>query len=214
MKNWNIVEVPAPNMLEDMFPHSMPPHVVFDSPVTETVCGKTYTLNPADMKTRDIHITDTTFRDGQQSRPPYSVEEILTLFDLIHKLGGPQGVIRQTEFFLYSANDRKVVEKCLEKNYKFPEITGWIRAEVEDLHLPAKLGLKETGMLTSCSDYHIFHKLRLDRKRAFRKIYHPRKRSHCTGRPSPLPPRRYHPCRHRRFCHSLRPGTDANFRRR
>jgi len=169
MKNWNIVEVPSPNMFEDMFPHVMPPHVVFDSPITETVCGKTYTIDPSKMKDRDIHITDTTFRDGQQSRPPYTVEEILRLFELIHKLGGPNGVIRQTEFFLYSANDRKVVEKCLEKGYRFPEITGWIRAEVDDLHLPAKLGLKESGMLTSCSDCHIFHKLRLDRRRAFEK---------------------------------------------
>ena len=101
-----------------MFPHVMPPHVVFDSPVTETVCGKTYTIDPADMKTRDIHITDTTFRDGQQSSPPYSVEEILNLFELIHKLGGPNGVIRQTEFFLYQRQQpqsrRKMPRKRLQ----------------------------------------------------------------------------------------------------
>ena len=139
------------------------------SPLPKPSAAKLIPSTLPTLKDRDIHITDTTFRDGQQSRPPYTVEEILKLFELIHKLGGPNGVIRQTEFFLYSVNDRKVVEKCLEKGYKFPEITGWIRAEVDDLHLPAKLGLKETGMLTSCSDYHIFHKLRLDRKRAFEK---------------------------------------------
>ncbi len=112
----------------------------------------------------EIWITDTTFRDGQQSRPPYTPEQIGTLFDFLHRLGGDQGVIRQSEFFLYSKRDQKALELCQEKNYRFPEITGWIRADSEDLHLVQSLGLKETGILTSVSDYHIF--LKLKKKRA------------------------------------------------
>ena len=50
----------------------------------------------------DIWITDTTFRDGQQSRPPYTVEQIEKLFDYMHRLSGEKGLIRQTEFFLYT----------------------------------------------------------------------------------------------------------------
>ncbi|MBN2376561.1 MAG: hypothetical protein JXD22_09175 [Sedimentisphaerales bacterium] len=169
MKKMEITEIKEPNLLEDIFPHEMPPHIVFDGSVTEQLNGKTYTINPADMQKRDIHITDTTFRDGQQARPPYTVQQTVDLFDLISKVGGPNGVIRQTEFFLYSKKDREAVEKCLELGHKFPEITGWVRAEPEDVHLAASVGLRETGMLTSCSDYHVFMKLKMDRRQALDK---------------------------------------------
>ena len=46
-----------------------------------------------------IWITDTTFRDGQQSRAPYTTEQIVRLYDYMHRLGGPNGIIRQSEFF-------------------------------------------------------------------------------------------------------------------
>ena len=160
-------EVSEPVLLADMFPHSAPPHIVFDEPIHEEFDGETYTIHPIDLKKRDIRITDTTFRDGQQARPPYTVEQTVELFDLVSKLSGPRGIIRQTEFFLYSHKDRAAVEKCLERGYRYPEITGWIRADSGDLGLVPKVGLKETGMLTSCSDYHIFMKLKLDRRKAF-----------------------------------------------
>jgi len=169
MAQLKINEVAEPNLIAEMFPHVAPPRVAFEGAVSEQLDGETFTVNPSDMKTRDIHITDTTFRDGQQSRPPYTVEQILQLFDFLVRLSGPQGVIRQTEFFLYSAADREAVEKCQQLGHKFPEVTGWIRAEPEDLHLALKMGLKETGMLTSCSDYHIFYKLKMDRGKALDK---------------------------------------------
>ena len=37
----------------------------------------------------------------------------MDIYDLIHKLGGPRGIIRQCEFFLYTDKDREAVEKCL-----------------------------------------------------------------------------------------------------
>ena len=169
MKKLEIKEVSQPNLFENMFPHEIPPHIVFDEPVTERINGESFTVNPADMHTRDIFITDTTFRDGQQARPPYTVEQITKLFDFISRLSGPNGVIRQTEFFLYSKADRQAVEKCQELGYQYPEITGWIRAEPEDLDLALRMDLKETGMLTSCSDYHIFYKLKMDRRQALDK---------------------------------------------
>lgn len=114
----------------------------------------------------EIWITDTTFRDGQQARPPYTVEQIVQLYKLLHRLGGAKGKIKQTEFFLYSEKDREAVRRCQELDYKFPEITGWIRASRKDLELVKQMGLKETGILTSCSDYHIFLKLQKSRKQA------------------------------------------------
>jgi len=164
-----IREVSEPVLFADMFPHDTPPHIVFEGPIHESMDGEVYEINPSEVRERDICITDTTFRDGQQARPPYTITQITDLYDLLNRLSGPNGVIRQTEFFLYSNKDKEAVEKCLERGYEFPEVTGWIRADKGDLGLVVKMGLKETGMLTSCSDYHIFKKLRLDRKKAFDK---------------------------------------------
>jgi len=164
-----IKEISEPNLLADRFPHTVPPHIVFDGQISEELDGQRFTIDPAELQSRDIHITDTTFRDGQQARPPYTVEQIVKLFDLLSKLSGPNGVVRQTEFFIYSPKDKQAVEECQARGHRYPEITGWIRAEAVDLRLVGPMKLKETGMLTSCSDYHIFHKLKLDRAKAFDK---------------------------------------------
>ena len=114
-------------------------------------------------------ITDTTFRDGQQSTAPFTVEQIVKIFEMLSRLGGKKGIIRQSEFFLYSEKDRKAVEKCKELNLKFPEITSWIRANAKDFELVKQMEIKETGILVSCSDYHIFNKMKLTRKQAVEK---------------------------------------------
>ena len=54
----------------------------------------------------------------------------------------------------------------MEKGYKFPEITSWNRASKKDFELVKEIGLKETGILVSCSDYHIFYKMKMTRKQA------------------------------------------------
>ena len=147
-------DVQKPNVFRNMFPYSEIPKIPFND---RTV--------PHNMP-REIWITDTTFRDGQQSRAPYSTEQIVTIFDYLHKLGGPNGMIRASEFFLYSKKDRDAVYKCMERGYQFPEVTSWIRASKEDFKLVKELGMKETGILVSCSDYHIFMKLKMTRRQA------------------------------------------------
>ena len=57
----------------------------------------------------------------------------------------------------------------MELGYEFPEITTWIRASKKDFELVKSIGIKETGILVSCSDYHIFHKMGLTRKQALEK---------------------------------------------
>jgi len=139
----------------------------FDGLWTEKIEGKTVTFNPAARVAQDIHITDTSFRDGQQARPPYSVAQQVTLYEMLSRLSGPNGVIRQTEFFLYTKNDRIALDKCRELNLTYPEITGWIRAVPADLPLIIKAELSESAMLTSSSDYHIFYKQKRTRQQAF-----------------------------------------------
>lgn len=114
----------------------------------------------------EIWITDTTFRDGQQSRAPFTVDQIVHLYSLMHKLGGPRGIIRQSEFFVYTEKDREALRRCMELGYEFPEITSWIRASKKDFELVKSLGIKETGVLVSCSDYHIYNKMGLTRAKA------------------------------------------------
>ena len=142
-----------PNLLRNQFPYTSVPKIIFD--------GVLETPDPAE----EIWITDTTFRDGQQARPPYKPEHIVDLYTLMHRLGGPRGIIRQCEFFVYSLRDREALEGCLALNYEYPEVTGWIRANAEDFKLVKAIGLKETGILTSVSDYHIFLKLRKSRRK-------------------------------------------------
>jgi isopropylmalate/homocitrate/citramalate synthase len=153
---FELKNVKEPVLYRDMFPYSSVPRVVLQDRLIQTNIPK------------DIWITDTTFRDGQQSRPPYTPKQIVDIFDFMHRMGGPNGVIRQTEFFLYSEKDREAVRLCRERGYRYPEITGWIRANKNDFKLVKEMGLKETGILTSCSDYHIFLKLNLSRKDALK----------------------------------------------
>jgi len=162
----NLIHTDKPNLIEDIFSYDQIPRITFDGKIYEEVDGKLIQFDPADLLTRDIHITDTTFRDGQQARPPYTVEQIVQIYSMLSKLGGPNGVIRQSEFFLYSAKDKEAVQKCQELGHPYPEITGWIRAEKGDFRLVKEMGLKETGMLTSCSDYHIFNKMHKTREKA------------------------------------------------
>ena len=114
-------DVPKPNVFRNMFPYSEIPKIPFNDRIV-----------PHNMP-KNIWITDTTFRDGQQSRAPYSTEQIVTIFDYLHRLGGPNGMIR---------------------------------ASKEDFKLVKEIGMKETGILVSCSDYHIFLKLKMTRRQA------------------------------------------------
>jgi isopropylmalate/homocitrate/citramalate synthase len=159
-KSHPLVDRTEPNLLEGTFPYSLPPLISFDGPMIEQIDGKVVKFDPATVKSRDIFITDTTFRDGQQARPPYTADQMVHIYDMLAKLGGPHGVIRQTEFFLYTSNDRRTLERCRDLGHRYPECTGWIRANKGDFRLVKEAGLKETGMLTSCSDYHIFQKLK------------------------------------------------------
>ena len=147
-------DVEKPNGFRNMFPYDEIPKIPFNDRIV-----------PHDMP-KNIWITDTTFRDGQQSRAPYTTEQIVTIYDYLHKLGGPNGMIRASEFFLYSKKDRDAVYKCMERGYEFPEVTSWIRASKEDFKLVKEIGMKETGILVSCSDYHIFLKLKMTRRQA------------------------------------------------
>ena len=151
---YTLQDVDEPNLYREVYPYTEIPKVAFN-----------HRRVPFSMP-EEIWITDTTFRDGQQSRAPYTASQIVDLYKMLNRLGGPKGIIRQSEFFVYTKKDREAVERCMDLGYEFPEITTWIRAKKEDFKLVKDIGIKETGILVSCSDYHIFKKLGLSRGEA------------------------------------------------
>lgn len=153
----SLQDVAEPKLYREMFDYDSVPRILFNFRNVPMRCPK------------EIWITDTTFRDGQQSQSPFKVEHIVNLFKLMSRLGGEKGIIRQSEFFIYSEKDREAVRKCQELGLKFPEITSWIRANDNDFKLVKEMGLKETGILVSCSDYHIFKKMNMTRRQAMDK---------------------------------------------
>ncbi len=154
---YSLQDVSAPNLYRETFSYDEVPKTTFN-----------HRRVPLGMP-KEIWITDTSLRDGMQSVEPYTVDQVVRIYKLLSKLGGPYGIIRQTEFFVYSEKDRRALRKCQELGLRFPEITTWIRASREDFKLVKDLDVKETGMLVSCSDYHIFKKLGLTRKQAMDK---------------------------------------------
>jgi len=166
------IEEGLPNLLEMMFPFSEVPQARFDGKAYEEIDGELVEFDFGKRKAAPLVLSDTTFRDGQQARPPYTMRQMVDLYLLLAKLSGPNQVISNTEFFLYSDNDVETVTACLDefsRNPHYPEPTAWIRGLRDDslyLKLMQHLGIRETGLLSSCSDYHIFLKLKKNWKTA------------------------------------------------
>lgn len=153
----SLQDVENPNLHRQVFTYGKIPKTAFNMRHVPMECPK------------DLYISDTTFRDGQQAMQPFDVKDIVELYKKLHRLGGKNGMIRQSEFFLYSDKDKEAVKKCLDLGYEFPEVTSWIRASEKDFELVKEFGIRETGILVSCSDYHIFKKMNMTRKQAMDK---------------------------------------------
>ncbi|MFH1880537.1 MAG: 2-isopropylmalate synthase [Bacillota bacterium] len=151
---YELQDVTEPNLYREIFDYDHIPKITFNNRLVP--------INIPD----EIWMTDTTFRDGQQSVSPFSVKQIVHLFKLLSHLGGPNGLVRQSEFFIYTKKDREALEECQALGLAFPEITSWIRANPADFDLVKAVGVEETGILVSCSDYHIFKKMKMTRAQA------------------------------------------------
>ena len=141
-----VKDVPTP----DYFPESFPPE---DFPRYD------WTTKPQALP-KDVWTTETTHRDGQQGGLPLTTAQALEIYDILCAFTGASGAIRQAEFFVYRESDRRALEGALERFRSGAPIepTTWIRAKREDAELIRTLGVKETGMLASASDFHTFHK--------------------------------------------------------
>ena len=77
---YSLQDVDEPNLYREVYPYDEIPKVAFN-----------HRRVPLSMP-EEIWITDTTFRDGQQSRAPYSTEQIVDLYKMLNRLGGPKGI--------------------------------------------------------------------------------------------------------------------------
>ena len=136
----------GPDYIESVFPRS-------DFPRYDWVA------RPAALPA-EVWTTETTHRDGQQGGMPLAAEQSGRIYEAICGFTRDSGAIRQAEFFVYRESDRRALEAALGRwNAGAPvEPTTWIRAAAKDVELIRSLGVRETGMLASISDYHTFHK--------------------------------------------------------
>ena len=81
-----LVDVDTPNVFRNLFHYDEIPKIAFNDRIV-----------PHSMPD-EIWITDTTFRDGQQSRAPYSTDQIVTIFDYMHRLGVRRGRFVRVNF--------------------------------------------------------------------------------------------------------------------
>jgi isopropylmalate/homocitrate/citramalate synthase len=141
-----IVDRPEPELFPEAFPRAGFPVYA-------------WTVRPEHLP-EAVWATETTHRDGQQGGLPLTVEQGVRIYELQCAFTGDSGAIRQAEFFVYRDADRRMLEAALDRFRDGAPIepTTWIRASRRDAELVREIGVRETGMLASASDYHTFYK--------------------------------------------------------
>lgn len=144
-----------------IIPEPLQPEYFEESFPLHTFPAYTWTARPTTLP-EAVWTTETTHRDGQQGGLPLTAEQSLRIYDIFCRFSGASGAIRQAEFFVYRASDRQALEGALERFQGGAPVepTTWIRATTKDVALISSLGIRETGMLASASDYHTFHKFK------------------------------------------------------
>jgi isopropylmalate/homocitrate/citramalate synthase len=141
-------ELQARNYFPDQFPKDRFP-------------SRGWTERPASFPA-EAWTTETTHRDGQQGGLPLTAEQSVRIYELLCRFTGKSGAIRQAEYFVYRKQDLYGFRAAQERHASGAPIepTTWIRAAVKDVQLIQSLGVKESGLLASISDYHVFHKFK------------------------------------------------------
>jgi isopropylmalate/homocitrate/citramalate synthase len=119
---------------------------------------------------QEVFVSDSTLRDGAQMPGiVIPVRHRLKIFDYLHRMR-----VEKLELFLFSDSDKAAARSMLDYSYQLPEITGWARANPDDIDLVLAMeGIKEVGILMSISDAHITTKLGLkSRSEAEEKFLH------------------------------------------
>ena len=119
-------------------------------------------------KGQELFISDSTIRDGSQMPGiVMSKKQKLQIFEYLHQMG-----IEKLETFVFNPRDKEAAREMLNKGYEFPEVTGWARANPDDIDIVLEMdGIEETGILMSVSDSHIIDKMGLPSREAAEEKY-------------------------------------------
>ena len=188
-RSFPMIEPAEPVLYRDQFPFTEIPRILFDGVY----------VHP--QPPSEIWITDTTFRDGQQARPPYTPSRSSTSTRSCTSSAARNGVIRQSEFFLYSEQRPRARSSAAGARLRVP---GDHRLDPRrcqsDFRLVKEIGLKETGILTSVLRLpHLPQAEVKTRRQAMDDYLGDRQGGPRRGHPAALPPRGRHPRRHRRL---------------
>jgi isopropylmalate/homocitrate/citramalate synthase len=143
----NDASIDGPEYFEDAFPRDAFPQYLWETERPDTLPS-------------EVWLSETTHRDGQQGGLPLTTEYSCQIYDILCEITGDSGAIRHAEFFPYRTSDRDALRYALDRYRDGAPIepTTWIRARREDVQLIQRIGVTETGLLSSSSDYHTFHK--------------------------------------------------------
>ena len=158
---YQLQDVKEPNLYRELYDYESIPKVAFNNRVSaDADAGRNQWI-------ADHHVPR---RPAVTSRP-FTVEQIVHLYKLLSRLGGPTGRCPGRARSLSTPiKTSQAVRECQElADSNIPEITSWIRANEKDFALVREMGSKETGILVSCSDYHIFKKMNMTRRQAMDK---------------------------------------------
>jgi 2-phosphinomethylmalic acid synthase len=116
-------------------------------------------IRPPNLPTQ-VWTTETTHRDGQQGGLPLTTAQSVRIYEILCRFTRDSGAIRQAEFFVYRPSDLDALREAQQRFQSGHPIepTTWIRASTKDVKLIQSLGVRESGLLASISDYHVFHK--------------------------------------------------------
>jgi len=121
----------------------------------------------------EVWTTETTHRDGQQGGLPLTTEQSIRIYEILCRFTRNSGAIRQAEFFVYRRSDLDALQEAQRRFQSGHPIepTTWIRASTKDVRLIQSLGVRESGLLASISDYHVFHKFTPGGRKSAASIY-------------------------------------------
>ena len=117
---YSLQDVAEPNLQRDIYTQGMVPKVPFN-----------HRRVPMNMP-EEIWITDTSLRDGQQSVEPYTVEQIVNIYQYLSRSADRTASSGRRSFSSTARRTARRSKSAWKLGLKFPEITTWIRATKED----------------------------------------------------------------------------------
>ena len=143
-----------PELYRDVFPYTHVSRIEFDD---------TFLVpRPADP----MFITDTTFRDGQQARPPYTVKRRSPASTTCSTSSAARADSSRPRIFMYSPRIARLLKSAAPEATASPASPAGSAPTWTTSKIAHDMEFDEVGLLTSMSDYHIFLKLGKTREQA------------------------------------------------